>query len=165
MIFIFFSIALSDLDIQRDITTSSFGSVKLVSVKETYTKRSKLCATDFALKCSSKQLLAENEFLHYVENEIELLSELENPFIVRFFTNFEDYNYIYYLLENVDGEDLIKIMNNVNISEKCCRFYAASIVLALEDIHSMKAAYRGLVVSLYRMTNILSINFRLIYKA
>ena len=98
-------------------------------------------------------MLAEEEFLHYVENEIELLSELENPFIVRFFTNFEDYNYIYYLLENVNGKDLNEVMNNLDISEECCRFYAASIVLALEEIHSMKAAYRGLAVSLYSISN------------
>merc|ERR1719253_1405580 len=32
----------------------------------------------------------------------------------------------------------------INIPEECCRFYTASIVLALEEIHSMKAAYRGL---------------------
>ena len=87
--------------------------------------------------------------MHYVENEIELLGELDNPFIIRFFCHFEDYNYIYYLLENVDGEDLNSIMNKiVHIPERCCRFYAASIVLALEDIHRNKAAYRGLAVSL-----------------
>ena len=106
--------------------------------------------TTFALKCSSKQLLAENEYLHCIENEMELLNELKNPFIVRFFSYFEDYSYIYFLLENIKGQDLHIIMNDlIHIPEKQCRFYAASILLALEEMHFIKAAYRALAVSLY----------------
>lgn len=139
---------LSDLIIEENISSTSFGTIKQVSLSENYASRSSSKTKTFALKCSSKQLLAESEFLHCVENEMELLSELESPFIVRFFTHFEDYNYMYFLLENMNGQDLSNIMNDfLNIPEECCRFYTASIVLALEEIHSMKAAYRGLAVS------------------
>ena len=79
---------------------------------------------------------------------MDLLSDLNNPFIVRFLSHFEDYNYIYFLLENMNGQDLSNIINDLtHIPEKCCRFYTASIVLALNEIHSMKAVYRGLAVS------------------
>ena len=108
---------------------------------------------DFALKCSSKQLLTENEFFHCVENEMDLLTELQSPFIIRFLAYFEDYNYIYFLLENVDGQDLHSIMNHLfHIPENCCQLWAASVLLALEEIHSIKAAYRGLAVSLHLLT-------------
>ena len=103
--------------------------------------------TTFSLKCSSKQLLAENEFLHCVENEMELLCDLSSPFIVSFISCFEDYNYIYFLLEEMDGQDLHTIMNDlIRIPEAQCRFYAASVIFAFKEIHSLKAAYRALAV-------------------
>ena len=146
---LFFSIQLSDLDIKHNINSSSFGSLKLVSLNDNYINKSGV-PTTFALKCSSKQLLAESESLHFAKQELEVLNELESPFTVRLFSHFEDYNYMYFLLENVTGQNLNNVMDElINVPEDCCRFYAASIILALEEIHSIKAAFRGLAVSLY----------------
>ena len=119
-----------------------------MTLNENYAKKLSLGTTTFALKCSSKQLLAEKGFLHCVETEMDLLNELKSSFIVRFLSHFEDYNYIYFLLENVNGQDLHSvIIDLIHIPEQQCRFYAASIVLGLEAIHSKKAAYRALSVS------------------
>ena len=144
----FLSIKLSDLDIKQEISTNSFGSIKLVSLNKSYVK--KLPTTTFALKCSSKQLLSENGFLHCVETEVDLISKLRSPFIVQFLSNFEDNYCIYYLLENVHGKGLNRIIEeSYHLPEEKCRLYAASMILALEGIHSHKIAYRWLVVSLY----------------
>ena len=136
------------MDIKHNIGTSSFGCIKLVSLNKNYAEKSQLDTTTFALKCSSKQLLSESQSLHCVDNEKELLKELESPFIVRFLSHFEDYNYIYFLLENVNGQDLHHVINNLtHIPEDQCCFYTASIILALEEIHSIKTACRTLAVS------------------
>ena len=71
----------------------------------------------------------ENEYLHCIENEMELVNIFKNPFIIHFYSYFEDYNYIYFLLENIDGLDLDSIMNNlIDIPKNQYWFYTTSII-------------------------------------
>ena len=147
---IFISIKLFDLDIIRNVYTGEYSSFKLVKLKEGYESKLTLTAKRFSLKCTSKQLLYENDFFQCIIAEKEALNGLDNPFIVKLITDFEDYNYVYFLMEEINGNDLYSIlMECTKFDENGSKFYTASVLLAFKDIHSKRLAYRDLKVSQY----------------
>ena len=85
-----------------------------------------------------------------INNAKKAWAELDSPFILKLFNYFEDHNYIYFLLElNIGYVDLYKRLHDSNqIPETHSKFYAASIILALNEMHSKKIACRDLRVSL-----------------
>ena len=85
-----------------------------------------------------------------ISNAIEAWKELDSPFIHKLYNHFEDNSYVYSLIElKIGFIDLYsRLIDSKQISENQTKFYAASILLGFEEMHSKKIACRDLRVSL-----------------
>lgn len=120
--------------------------MKLVTFKDEFRRQSPFPdIKSFALKYSSKEMLADNKLMDHVKNEASILREIDHPFIIRYFHDFEDDTTIYFLLEAVLGDELYNVLyDEITFSEQWSLFYTASVVLAFGELHSKKIAYRDL---------------------
>lgn len=64
----------------------------------------------YALKCMNKKEIIENEMENYVKNEKKIMEDTYHPFIVRLEKTFKDDDYIYLLMEYVDGIDFFDVL-------------------------------------------------------
>ena len=90
-------------------------------------------------------------YLSTLLNCREAWGMIDSPFVLKHFADFEDYNFMYHLQEYVEGGtqlDLFSIMIDFKqFPESYSKYYASSILLALEEIHSKRIAVRNLIVS------------------
>lgn len=70
------------------------------------------------------------------------MANSNSDWIVRLHYAFQDFNYLYMIMEYMPGGDLVNLMSNYDIPEKWARFYCAELVLALETIHTMGYVHR-----------------------
>lgn len=100
---------------------------------------------DFALKRMSKRKVVELEQGKSVALEREILDEFCHPLIVRLVTTFQDSHSVCLLMETIAGGDLFTAIRQIgDLSEEQVLFYGASLVLALEYVHSRGIVYRDL---------------------
>lgn len=97
----------------------------------------------FVLKSLRKSdLFKDNEIRHLI-SEREVLYELNHPFCIKLFAEFEDQNYAYLALEFVPGGELRSLLvSNKKLSVDAARFYGAEVLLALEHMHSFNIVHR-----------------------
>jgi serine/threonine protein kinase/CRP-like cAMP-binding protein len=135
---------LADLDILHVLGIGAFGRVSLAKLKNPI-PGIKNDAGFFALKCISKQCLQENGLNSHIQNEKAIMSELDHPFINRYYCDMEDDKYIYFLLEALPGGELCKRLHVEKVfPEPWGKFYSASVLFAFCHMHSKKIAYRDL---------------------
>jgi len=135
---------LSDLDLLQTLGIGAFGRVRLAKLKHPV-PGIKNHDGHFALKCISKQCLQENGLDSHIQNEKVIMSELDHPFINRYYCDMEDDKYIYFLLEALPGGELCKRLHAEKVfAEPWGQFYSASVLFAFCHMHSKKIAYRDL---------------------
>lgn len=130
-------IALEDLEVKATLGCGAFGRVKLcyLGTKDTF----------YALKCQSKKAITENGLQDHVLQEMRVMRRLDHPYIAKLFSCLQDNQYIYFVLELLQGGELFThLRNRGKLSEPSARFYAASVVYAFTTLHSQKIAYRDL---------------------
>ncbi|XXQ34307.1 Non-specific serine/threonine protein kinase [Plasmodiophora brassicae] len=78
--------------------------------------------------------------------ELPLLKSLRGiPFVVHFHCSIDDAQYLYLVMEFCQGGELFEVIaNKGRLEEPAAKFYAASIVLALEQMHERGIIYRDL---------------------
>ena len=101
----------------------------------------------FALKCISKSSVINNKLEKYVMNEKLILEDLSesSPFCVNYIRSYKDKNYIYFLMEYIEGLelfDVIRLIGILNVEQT--RFYGAILTHMLEAMHSKGIIYRDL---------------------
>ena len=133
--------------VKYDLGFGSFSTVKCVTFDKKYKYESPFPDKEmvFALKCSTKEKVKELNCMEHLGRERDILREIDHPFIIKFYCEFEDTDFLYYLLECVQGKELYSILfDECGFSEECSRFYAASVLLAFSDLHNKKIAYRDI---------------------
>jgi len=136
---------LEDLEIKRTLGMGAFGRVKLVKVKPEKVAKGDDPIQTYALKCLSKRSIVDNGLKEHVINEKNIMSELNHPFIISYYGAMQDDKNVYFLLEILLGGELFATLRTEGqFPESWSRFYAASVVLAYEQIHAKKIAYRDL---------------------
>lgn len=127
----------SDLQVLGTLGQGSFGFVQLVKHKPT--------GETFALKAISKQQIVDTHQQGHVMSEKKVMMTLQHPFIIRLFATYKDHNQLFFLLEPVLGGELFTLLRKHRLfSESAARFYAGSVVLAFEYLHSKNTVYRDL---------------------
>ncbi|GLI69549.1 hypothetical protein VaNZ11_014092 [Volvox africanus] len=113
-----------------------FGQVLLVKYRGGY----------HALKAISKVFVKEQGLVEHVKREKELMSECDSPFLVRLLGTATDDTTLYMMMEVVMGGELFSYLQTRTrpLDEPQARFYAASVVLALEYLHDRDMVYRDL---------------------
>jgi cGMP-dependent protein kinase len=123
-----------DLDTLRTIGHGTVGVVKMVKHKQTGVR--------YALKCIKKT----PETAPMIEEERALLKENDHPFIIQMVQSFENDLYAEFLMELVTGGELFDAIRQLpdSLNRKQSQFYAGSILLALESLHTRDICYRDL---------------------
>jgi len=81
-----------------------------------------------------------------IEDERELLKENDHPFIIQMVQSFETEGEAMFLMELVTGGELFDAIRQLpdSLDVRQTQFYAGSIILALESLHSRDIVYRDL---------------------
>jgi protein-serine/threonine kinase len=125
------------------------GKIGQGGFSKVYLVRSLASDRNYALKKVSKRSFNSSEntlTLNNVMNEKNILLTVNHPFIVKFFSCFQDEKNLYYVMEYAKGGPISKYLHKQTFfSENVVRFYSAEILLALKALHDdYKVIYRDL---------------------
>ncbi|KAJ1742119.1 hypothetical protein LPJ79_002750 [Coemansia sp. RSA 1821] len=127
-----------DFDFIRTLARGQFGIVDIV--------RSKHNRGVYAMKTLNKQaLLSQREQAAFLEERDVLVLGRDSPWIPDLYAAFQDKDNLYIVMEFVAGGDLFSMLDrceNAVVDESAARFYAAELVLALEDLHKIGYIHR-----------------------
>lgn len=140
--FIKTNISLDSLTKHAILGAGTFGQVWLVSHTTTYGEK-----IPYALKIQSKYELVRNHQAKGVVQEKNIMQQLHHPFLINLVQTYQDEQYLYMLLELVQGGELFSLLHQASydgISEKDAKFYAAAILEGLTHMHRRNILYRDL---------------------
>lgn len=99
---------------------------------------------EFAVKIITKSAMGEDELLA-LNNEINILSEIDHPNIVKFYEAFETDEKLYLVLELMQGGELFdRIVENEFFTEKEAKEVLTPVIDALQYCHEMGIIHRDL---------------------
>lgn len=120
------------------IGEGQFGTVASVYIRGFFVEK-------FALKKMHKMKVLKEEQQAAVKLEREILADCCHPLIVRYVTTFQDARSVYILMEELMGGDLFTAIRDIGeLTEEHSLFFSASLVLAIEYLHSRRVIYRDL---------------------
>ena len=138
-------------DIKRHLILGegTFGQVWLASDARAPPTGQEGTPHTFALKIQSKHQLLEEGQGEAVMREREILRELKHPFIITLLKTYQDKDFLYSLMNLVQGGELFSVMHSkeeekVQIPEPQAMFYALALADALAFLHRHKYVYRDL---------------------
>ena len=83
--------------------------------------------------------------MEHVKNEIQILAQVEHPFIVNLMGYLQDRTRLYMLMEYVPGGELFThLRSEGRFSNDAAKFYAAEIAMAFDYLHKRSVVYRDL---------------------
>eukprot|EP01136_Pigoraptor_vietnamica_P031307 Opistho-1_new@91705 len=130
-------LTINDFELLKVIGKGSFGKVMQVRKKDT--KRI------YAMKILTKSHLVERDEVAHTRSERKILAKNTNPFLVGLKFSFQTKEKIYLVLDYINGGELFfHLQNEGKFPEPRAKFYAAQLVLAIEDLHRMSIIYRDL---------------------
>jgi len=146
------TVGLQNLNVVKKLGNGSYGQVFLVqSNKNNFT---------YALKIISKKQIDYEKMHPNFDMERRILLQVDHPFIVKLVKTMKESKFIFFLMEYIKGQELFDIIREIGIlNKKQNIFYGASIMIALDYLHSRKFIYRDI-----RPENIMVLdNVRIIY--
>ena len=133
-------VSISEFNIGVTLGTGSFGRVRFATHNET--------KDHYAIKMLRKHDILQQNQVEHIKSENEILTALsrdEHPFIVRMKSSFHDQSYVYMIIECViGGEFFSHLRNAVKFDSATASFFAATVVLIFEHLHSKDIIYRDL---------------------
>jgi serine/threonine protein kinase len=80
-----------------------------------------------------------------MQMEREILSRMDNPFVVKLYYSFQTRDNLYLVMEYLPGGDVASLLQVTGcLSERHARAYAADTALALAYLHSQNTVHRDL---------------------
>ncbi|ESN99204.1 hypothetical protein HELRODRAFT_189030 [Helobdella robusta] len=128
----------SDFETVKLISNGAYGAVLLV--------RHKTSKRLFAMKKLLKSNLVLRNMVEQVFAERDILTFIDNPFVVSFYCSFETKKFLCMVLEYVEGGDCGALLKNISgpLPLDMARLYFAETVLALEYLHNFGIVHRDL---------------------
>lgn len=130
---------LNDFESIKILGKGAFGKVWLVKHKEN--------DEYYAMKILDKNSVIQQNLIEHTMLERDVMLMCNNPFIINMYWSFQTITSLYFILEYVPGGSLWTYLCNhpdTCFAEKDARFYAAEIVLGVEELHDKKIVYRDL---------------------
>lgn len=130
-----------DLEIECQLGEGAQGNIYLTKHKTSEKK--------YALKVFKKNKPLRKAKTNEIQNEAKILDQLNHPFIIECYQNYETDSYNSLLLEFCQGGDLLYHCQRMEestrkFSESSVKFYIACLAMALDHIHSQGYVYRDL---------------------
>jgi len=99
----------------------------------------------YALKTISRATVARFRLHQSVLQEKNIMLGLDHPLVAKLVHTFKDSKRLYFLQELVHGTDFFEVLRVFGLlSDHQAQFYAASLVLVLDYLHSRNVVYRDL---------------------
>lgn len=99
----------------------------------------------FAMKVLRKSEIVRLKQVEHINSERAILDRIRHPFIVELYSTYQDNLNVYMLLSYIPGGELFSHLRRAGrFSPDVTRFYLASIILAVEYLHSRNIIYRDL---------------------
>ena len=136
-------IKLDDLKSHTLLGAGTFGQVWLVSRSSS----SQSTRRAYALKVQIKYELCKDGQAKAVVNERNIMARLDHPFIIKLVRTYQDTDFVYMLLEIVQGGELYSYIHSKRhdgVPEGHAKFYAACIAEGLAYMHRLQIVYRDL---------------------
>lgn len=98
-----------------------------------------------ALKILKKNEIIRLKQVEHIMSEKAILAQVEHPFIVNLSATYKDAKSLYMLMEYVPGGEIFSHLRKAGrFSNDTTRFFAGSIVLAIQYLHAKDIVYRDL---------------------
>lgn len=133
------SIDIFELERHTLLGAGTFGQVWLASDNNT--------GKAYALKVQIKRELIDHHQAQGVCRERDVMSKIDNPFVIKLVNTAQDNQSVFMLLNLVQGGELFNVMHNDErdcIPEKEVKFYSAGILEGLAYMHRRRIVYRDL---------------------
>lgn len=140
------AVSAKELKRHKILGAGTFGQVWLVS------RSSNGEQVPYALKIQSKYELIQDGQAKAVVQEKNIMATLHHPFLIRLVNSYQDENFVYMLLELVQGGELYNVIHSDDhdsLPENQARFYAAGISEGLVFMHKRGFVYRDLKPGTY----------------
>lgn len=101
---------------------------------------------EYAVKVCEKQQICRERKQKYVKREREALNRLSGlPGFLNLYCTFQDDSKLYYVMTRAQNGTLLQLMERISkFNIECVKFYAAEILLAIEQIHLNNIIHRDL---------------------
>ncbi|CAG7868220.1 unnamed protein product [Brassica rapa] len=129
-------ISIDDFEVIKEISRGAYGRVLLAKKRAT--------GDLFAIKVLKKADMIRKNAVERIHAERDILINVRNPFVVRFFYSFTCRENLYLVMEYVNGGDVFSMLKLISMDETVARVYIAEVVLALEYLHSEGVVHRDL---------------------
>lgn len=129
--------SLDDFTFIAVLGKGNFGKVMLAEEKSTRRL--------YAIKVLKKNFILQNDEVESTKAEKRVFMAVNrgsHPFLVGLHSCFQSDTRIYFVMEYINGGDLMLHIQKKQFSEKQARFYAAEVLLALEFFHKQDIVYR-----------------------
>ena len=130
---------IEDYLITKELGKGSCAVVKLATHKVTKEK--------FAIKIYTKEFLLDPQKRNIVKNEINILKQLDNEYIMKLYEEIDTPNYLYLVLEYINGIPLIDILKNEKngyLSEKRAIILMTQIIKGIIYLHDKNIYHRDI---------------------
>jgi hypothetical protein len=128
-------IQFGNLKVLGTLGKGSFGFVQLVQDRNT--------EITYALKAVSKAQIVQTGQQGHVMSEKKAMQMFDHPFLIKLFATYKDKNRLYFLLEPSLGGELFSVLRERTLfDEETAKFYAGSVLIAFEHMHSLQIVYR-----------------------
>jgi hypothetical protein len=127
--------SIKDFEILKPISKGAFGSVYLAKKRST--------GDYFAIKVLKKSDMVVKNQVTNVKAERMILTRIDSPFVVKLFFSFQSKDYLYLVMEYLNGGDCSALIKAVGcLDEAWAKRYVAEVVLALEYLHERGIVHR-----------------------
>ncbi|KAI9718749.1 MAG: hypothetical protein M1812_003923 [Candelaria pacifica] len=118
----------------RVVGKGAFGKVRIVERKDT--------GLTFALKYIRKDEVVRSESVRNIIRERRMLEHLNHPFLCNLRYSFQDIEYLYIVVDLMNGGDLRFHISRKTFTEDAVRFWIAELGCALRYIHTQGIVHR-----------------------
>uniref|UniRef100_A0A6I8RN94 Citron Rho-interacting kinase n=1 Tax=Xenopus tropicalis TaxID=8364 RepID=A0A6I8RN94_XENTR len=127
-----------DFEIKNVVGRGHFAEVHVVKEKVT--------GDIFAMKVMKKKALLAQDQVSFFEEERNILSHHNSPWIPQLHYAFQDKENLYLVMQYQPGGDLFALMNRYDeqFDENMAQFYLAELVLAIYSVHQMGYVHRDI---------------------